>query len=139
MFWCLIFLVGGQPIGELNKGVSQFIDEVRDDEMAAVSVELGIVTAGERRAQEEMAITPMQNVGPAPTFQANGARPLGKVVEIALSMLDSRTQEYRNAGVPYYQPWLVIIGDGIPSDDWQGLYGKKTKSKRKIKGKVSKF
>ena len=133
----------GEPIDELNEGVSQFIDEVRNDEMAAISVELGIVTTGgsaqeempiaamlqvlgivtagglAQEAQEEMPITPMLQVDSAPSFGAGGLTPLGGAVEIALNMLDSRKQEYKNAGVPYYQPWLVIISDGAPTDDWE--------------------
>lgn len=63
--------MSGQPIHELNDGVSQFIDEVRDDEMAAVSVELGIVTAG-GAAQEEMPLTTMLQVTAPPVFSAGG-------------------------------------------------------------------
>ena len=110
----------GQPVDELNKCVSQFIHEMRSDEMAAVSVELGMVTAG-REAQEEMPITPILNVGSAPLLQAGEGRSLGGAVEMALNMLDNCKQEYKSAGVPYYQPWLVIISDGEPTDDWQSV------------------
>ena len=110
--------MSGQPIHELNDGVSQFIDEVRNDEMAAVSVELGIVNAG-GAAQEEMPLMTMLQVKAPPVFSAGGMTPLGEAVEIALNMLENRKQEYKNNGVPYYQPWLVIISDGAPTDAWQ--------------------
>lgn len=32
-------------------------------------------------------------------------------------MLEHRKEEYKNAGVDYYQPWLVIMTDGEPTDD----------------------
>ena len=109
-----------QPIDELNKCVSQFIDEVRSDEMAAVSIELGIVAVG-KAAREEMPITPMLQVDLEPKFEAYGPTPLGGAVEMALNMLDNRKQKYKSAGVPYYQPWLVIISNGTPTDDWQSV------------------
>ncbi|MBO4695408.1 MAG: VWA domain-containing protein [Clostridia bacterium] len=34
----------------------------------------------------------------------------------ALKMLDDRKKEYAAAEVEYYQPWLVIISDGLPGD-----------------------
>jgi uncharacterized protein YegL len=33
-----------------------------------------------------------------------------------LELLDRRKAEYQNAGVDYYQPWLVVITDGEPTD-----------------------
>ena len=40
-------------------------------------------------------------------------------IEQALKMLDERKKEYAAAEVEYYQPWLVIISDGIPGDKKQ--------------------
>jgi len=34
-------------------------------------------------------------------------------------MLEERKEEYRQTGTPYYQPWLVLISDGAPTDHWQ--------------------
>lgn len=39
---------------------------------------------------------------------------LGEAVELALSELDSRKRTYRAHGVEYYQPWLVVMTDGVP-------------------------
>ena len=36
---------------------------------------------------------------------------------MALRLLDQRKEEYKTAGVDYYQPWLVVITDGQPTDD----------------------
>ncbi len=38
-------------------------------------------------------------------------------VELALNLLEKRKEEYKKAGVDYYQPWLVIMTDGAPTDD----------------------
>ena len=40
---------------------------------------------------------------------------LGEAVELALSELDSRKRTYRAHGVEYYQPWLVVMTDGVPT------------------------
>ena len=34
-------------------------------------------------------------------------------------MLEQRKAEYKREGVSYYQPWLVLMSDGAPTDDWQ--------------------
>lgn len=40
-------------------------------------------------------------------------------MELALKRLEERKAQYKRAGVAYYQPWLVIISDGAPTDSWQ--------------------
>jgi uncharacterized protein YegL len=50
-------------------------------------------------------------------LEAGGMTPMGQAVETALDMLEARKAEYRNAGVDYYQPWMVLMTDGIPTDD----------------------
>ena len=32
----------------------------------------------------------------------------------ALKLLETRKKEYVDAGVDYYQPWMVIMSDGQP-------------------------
>jgi uncharacterized protein YegL len=41
---------------------------------------------------------------------------MGKGVMKALQLLDERKTAYQSAGVDYYQPWLVIMSDGYPTD-----------------------
>ena len=40
---------------------------------------------------------------------------LGEAVELALTELDNRKRTYREHGVEYYQPWLVVMTDGVPT------------------------
>jgi len=108
----------GPPIDELNQGVIQFIEEVKGDELAQYSVEIGVVTAGPD-VRQQLQITPAHLIESANSFDAGGGTPLGEAVIMALNMLEARKIEYKNKGVPYYQPWLVLISDGAPTDSWQ--------------------
>ena len=48
---------------------------------------------------------------------ADGLTPMGGAVVLAINFLDARKREYKNAGVDYFQPWLVLMSDGTPTDD----------------------
>lgn len=108
----------GNPIEQLNLGVQHFLQALYDDEVAACSVEVAVVTAGDT-VQTQLPFTTAMSIEGFDAITAYGTTPLGGAVNQALDMLEQRKAEYRKNGVPYYQPWLVVISDGTPTDSWQ--------------------
>ncbi|MCX8489441.1 MAG: VWA domain-containing protein [Cyclobacteriaceae bacterium] len=113
-----LFSSGPAPIDQLNEGFQRFLDTLKEDEVAAYSVDVSVITAG-GSVQEVLPFTTAIQIEKVNPFQASGQTPLGSAVELALKKLDARKSEYKKNGVPYYQPWLVIISDGVPTDNWQ--------------------
>ncbi|WP_456449728.1 vWA domain-containing protein [Hydrogenimonas sp.] len=116
---CLVLDVSGSmtgaPIAELQRGVETFFESVLSDDVARGSAEVAIVTfGGEVAAPLDFRAVENQRI---PVLEAGGMTPMGQAVETALGMLEARKSEYRNAGVDYYQPWMVLMTDGIPTDD----------------------
>lgn len=109
--------MAGAPINELNAGLLDFVKAVQEDEVAACSVEIGVITAGSR-VQELLPMTGASQIDHLQPLSASGATPLGEAVRLALRRLDERKVEYKRNGIAYYQPWLVIISDGAPTDQW---------------------
>lgn len=119
---CMVVLdtsgsMGGSPIDQLNDGFQGFIESLKEDEVAACSVEVGVITAG-GNVSEQLQFTTAMSIDHCNRFSASGGTPIGQAVELALSRLEERKASYRKAGVAYYQPWLVIISDGAPTDEW---------------------
>lgn len=109
----------GSPINELNRGVHQFIKEVQNDEVAASSVELGVITFG-AKVELQSKLTTVEDIDGVSELQAYGMTPMGEAVNLAISELENRKVEYQRNGVSYYQPWLVMMTDGGPNDEWYG-------------------
>ena len=42
---------------------------------------------------------------------------MGEAVNLALDLLERRKEEYKEKGVDYYQPWLVLMTDGEPNGE----------------------
>lgn len=110
--------MSGQPIAELNAGAQLFIEEVKRDDLARWSVELAVFAAG-GNAECLLDFTGIEQISGIAPMVASGSTPLGEATRMALNQLEARKEQYRKAGVPYYQPWLVIISDGAPTDYWQ--------------------
>lgn len=109
--------MNGEPIQELNEGVQQFLQAVKDDDFASNAVELGIITFGDT-VREVVALQSVEQLS-VPSLVANGNTPMGQAVIRALEVLEARKQSYKQAGVSYYQPWLVLMSDGGPTDAYQ--------------------
>lgn len=111
----------GKPISELREGVEQFFSEIAGDAFARLSVEAAVVTYG----SEVKTAVPFHSAADGslprtPDLEAIGCTPMGAAIDKGLSMLGERRDSYRKAGVSSYKPWLVLMTDGQPNDDWEG-------------------
>jgi len=107
----------GTPIEALNRGVQQFIEELQSDDLTSVSVELGIISFGNKvdYVQPIDAIAKLS----IPKLKADSVTPMGEAVELALNEMMDRITEYKTLGIPFYKPWLIIMTDGEPTDDYR--------------------
>ena len=106
----------GNKIIELRRGVNRFYSSLLDDDVARYSAEVGVVTFGDGGVQLLADFGPVERK-PDMAIEAGGGTPMGEAVKETIRILGSRKQEYKNKGVDYYQPWLVLMTDGMPTDD----------------------
>ncbi|MCL2377943.1 MAG: VWA domain-containing protein [Defluviitaleaceae bacterium] len=106
---------GVSAIDELMGGVKVFYDDIRNDEVAMYSAEICVITFGGNAPRLIEDFTTVDRQPNLPELVAHGETPMGEAVNLALDRLESRKQEYRDRGVDYYQPWLVLMTDGTPN------------------------
>lgn len=116
---CLVLDVSGsmagEPIRELQKGVDMFFDAIKSDDIAQYSAEIAVVTFG-GTVEKVLDFYSIQRQD-VPQLSVSGLTPMGAGVLAALDMLETRKTEYQNAGIDYYQPWMVLMTDGAPTDN----------------------
>ena len=106
----------GTRIEQLNAGLKIFEQNIKDDDIAAERVQTLIIKCG-GTAEVVSDWTDAENFDP-PNLLAVGGTPLGEAVKLARDEIEKRKVEYRNAGVVYLRPWVFIISDGMPTDDY---------------------
>jgi uncharacterized protein YegL len=109
----------GDPIRELNEAIVMFNESVCRDLLASLRVEVMIITFGEIVELKQDFVT-VPHFYP-PTLETDGTDSrtfMGNAIQYALDVLEDRKITYRTNGIEYYQPWIFLITDGAPTDDW---------------------
>lgn len=119
---CLLLLdtsgsMSGKPIDELNAGLLAFKEELSADSLAMKRVEVAVVSFG-GAVNVESTFRTVTNFIP-PQLEANGNTPMGTAVKQWLDLIRQRKVEYRENGISLYRPWVFLITDGEPTDEWQ--------------------
>lgn len=110
--------MAGEPIGELNAGVQGFLRDIREHARSRDSVEIGVITFNSY-VREVLSFGPVDDAK-IPLLVAYGTTNMGEAVRLATGRLRERREKYKSSGISSYVPWLVLMTDGGPNDDWQG-------------------
>lgn len=118
---CILLLdtsgsMGGAPISALNAGLQTFKDELASDSLAMKRVEVSVITFGPVNVVSGFETA--QNFYP-PTLIASGDTPMGFAIKQALEMVKQRKDEYKANAISFYRPWIFLITDGGPTDEWE--------------------
>ena len=109
----------GAPIRELNKGVQEYLAQMRGDDMTRYSVETAVVTfATEVNRLSDFRLPDDVQL---PEMTAEGTTHMGDGLMEILDQLDKRKSQYKATGVDYYQPMLVVMSDGHPNGNRETL------------------
>jgi uncharacterized protein YegL len=106
----------GPPIAELNAGLATYKDALAADALAAKRVEVAIVTFG-GQVQTVCDFTTAEGFQP-PTLTAGGDTPMGAAIRQGVDMVRARKGVYKAHGISYFRPWVFLITDGGPTDEW---------------------
>ena len=105
----------GMPIQQLNDGIATFKQELLNDPLATKRVEVAMITFGPVSLESGFHTVP--NFYPQP-LTANNDTPMGGAITMGIDLVKKRKQEYKSAGISYYKPWIILITDGAPTDNW---------------------
>lgn len=109
--------MSGERIAQLNMGIKTFKQDVEQDTTASLRIEIAIVTfdSSVRIVQDFVTIDQFT----PPELVAEGTTQMGQAIELALDKVEKRKLIYNKYGNSYYQPWIFLITDGEPNDEYQ--------------------
>jgi uncharacterized protein YegL len=108
--------MSGRRIDELNDGLQVFAEQLATDGLAVKRVEVAVMSFGPVVVESDF--TTAANFVP-PTLTANGRTPMGEAINAGIDLVDQRKRVYREQGITFYRPWIFLITDGSPTDNWR--------------------
>ncbi len=107
----------GEAIEALNEGYKLFLDTLKEDDLAALRVELCVITFGGH-------VHPLQEFTTVDEssfikMMSGGLTPMGEAIQLGITKLAERKKLYRSIGVRHFRPWMFLITDGEPTDEWK--------------------
>jgi uncharacterized protein YegL len=101
-------------IDSLNEAVSAMLGSFRDEDDSRAEIHLAIITFGDGGAKVHQALAPVSRVEWTP-MTASGQTPMGAAFDTATKMIEDRDLIPSRA----YTPAIVLVSDGVPTDDWE--------------------
>lgn len=109
--------MSGNPIKELNEGLQSFFSSMRENEETRSAADICIVTFG-GTVDIVLPFGKLSSQKSLPYINATTSlTPIGEGILTSLELLSERKDGYKNLGIKYYQPWLVVITDGAPQGE----------------------
>lgn len=108
--------MAGEPIRQLNEGLKAFAEELKADAMAAMRVQVLVISVG--GFDEVKVLQPWTDAidFKPPLVMASGMTPLGKGMDLALDEVRRQKAVYDANGISSTRPWIIMISDGAPND-----------------------
>jgi len=100
---------------ELNDALDVLVTELHKDPLARRRVEVSFVLYGSH-SQPATPFATVENMV-LPTLAPLGLTATGEAINVALDALEARKAEYKANGIQYYRPWVLLLSDGMATDD----------------------
>lgn len=108
---------GRRPaIDQLNEGLLELKRALGADDLARRRVEPAVVTFG-GSVKVRSGFVPVANWEP-PRLSAGGSTPMGAAIHTGIGLVRQRRREIAADGLASFKPWMFLITDGSPTDDW---------------------
>ena len=106
----------GERMDCLNEAIQNFVSIMKHNSNASAA-DVAVVTFG-GYVDIDMPFASLSNQDiPVIESRAHSLTPMGGGISVALDLLELRKAGYKERGIKYYQPWLVLITDGKPEGE----------------------
>lgn len=101
-------------IAALNRAVVEMLASFQGEENSRVEIQVAIITFGGQTASVFQDLRPVSEIKYT-DMKAYGKTPMGAAFKLATDLIEDRQKIPSRA----YAPTIVLVSDGIPTDEWE--------------------
>jgi len=98
----------------LNDAVSEMIDTFVGEDDSRAEIHVSVITFGGQEAKLHLQLQPADTIKWLP-MEAKGRTPIGQAFSLAQQMIEDKSIIPSRA----YRPTVILVSDGISTDDWR--------------------
>jgi uncharacterized protein YegL len=102
-------------IAALNTALKDFIASIQSEDSSRAEIQLALFSFGGEGATCDLPLAPVTGIGNLEYPLASGKTPMGDSFQKIKTLIEDTTI------IPHrsYRPTIVLLSDGIPTDEWQ--------------------
>jgi uncharacterized protein YegL len=109
--------MAGEAIGAVTRGVHTLVTEMRSNPLALETVYLSLITFS-REARQVLPLTELYHLQP-PKLSVRPGTAMGAALRLLMNCLKRDVVRTTETTKGDYKPFIFILTDGQPTDDWQ--------------------
>lgn len=102
-------------IEALNIALKDMIRTFAGESRLRADIQVGLITFGGPQATLHLPLAPCSKIADFPDLSAAGRTPMGHAFALAREVIEDRTLIPSRA----YRPVVILVSDGLPTDDWE--------------------
>ena len=104
-------------IDALNIALKNFITSLQGESNSKAEIQMALLSFGSDSATCDIPLTPLSKITDVPKYEAFGRTPMGHAFLLIKEMIEDKSVIPSRA----YKPTVVLLTDGIPTDDYKGV------------------
>jgi uncharacterized protein YegL len=105
----------GPSIEEVNNGLNEFLKGIVRDSITKSRLDLAIISY-DNNITIERDFSLLDKDTKMPVLEAGGLTYTGEALEKAIDLIEKRKDYYKQVGLTYYRPYIILLTDGYASD-----------------------
>lgn len=104
-------------IDALNIALKNFIASLQGESNSKAEIQMALFSFGSDSATCDISLTPISKITDVPKYEALGRTPMGHAFLLIKEMIEDKSVIPSRA----YKPTVVLLTDGIPTDDYKSV------------------
>jgi uncharacterized protein YegL len=113
-------MIADDKIKTMNAALQDMVKTFADQSRLRAEIQVGLITFGGEEAEAHLPLTPAHQIERMEALEPQGRTPMGHAFQLATELLEDAELIPSRA----YQPVLVLVSDGRPTDDWHEAFSK---------------